>query len=89
MKKNLKKLLAVLLAAAMTLSMCLTAVASVFPDVTDENYPWAIDAIEAMAEEGIIKGRKFCTKDRPLMVSLLYNVFAYANKYFPLREKCS
>jgi len=40
-------------------------------------------------EEGIIKGRKFCTKDRPLMVSLLYNVFAYANKYFPLREKCS
>ncbi|MBQ6895307.1 MAG: S-layer homology domain-containing protein [Clostridia bacterium] len=56
MKKNLKKLLAVLLAAAMTLSMCLTAVASVFPDVTDENYPWAIDAIEAMAEEGIIKG---------------------------------
>ena len=56
MKKNLKKLLAVLLAATMTLSMCLTAVASVFPDVTDENYPWAIDAIEAMAEEGIIKG---------------------------------
>ena len=56
MKKNLKKALAVILTAAMTLSMCLSAVASVFPDVTDENYPWAIDAIEAMAEEGIIKG---------------------------------
>jgi len=56
MKKNFKKALAVILTAAMTLSMCLTAFASVFPDVTQENYPWAIDAIEKMAEEGIIKG---------------------------------
>lgn len=56
MKKNFKKALAVILTAAMTLSMCLTSFASVFPDVTQENYPWAIDAIEKMAEEGIIKG---------------------------------
>ena len=56
MKKNFKKALAVILTATMTLSMCLTAFASVFPDVTQETYPWAIDAIEKMAEEGIIKG---------------------------------
>ena len=56
MKKIFKKALAVILTAAMTLSMCLSAFASVFPDVTEETYPWAIDAIEKMAEEGIIKG---------------------------------
>lgn len=56
MKKYFKKAVAAIAALTLTLSMCLTASASVFPDVTDQNYPWAIEAIEAMAEEGIIKG---------------------------------
>lgn len=56
MKKNLKKALALIIALAMTLSLGITAFASVFPDVTEENYPWAVDAIETMAEQGIIKG---------------------------------
>ncbi len=56
MKKYFKKAIAAIAAATMTLSMGLTSFASVFPDVTEETYPWAIDAIESMAETGIIKG---------------------------------
>ena len=56
MKKYLKKAIAVLTAATMVLTFGMTAFASVFPDVTEENYPWAIEAIESMAEDGIVKG---------------------------------
>lgn len=56
MKKYFKKAIAVLTAAVMTLSLGMTAFASVFPDVTEENYPWAVEAIEAMAEKGIVQG---------------------------------
>lgn len=56
MKKYFKKAVAAIAAATMTLSLGLTSFASVFPDVTEETYPWAIEAIESMAESGIIKG---------------------------------
>ncbi len=56
MKKYFKKAVAAIAAATMTLSIGLTSFASVFPDVTQETYPWAIDAIESMAESGIILG---------------------------------
>lgn len=55
MKKHLKKTFAIVISLAMLLS-CLTVGATKFPDVTSENYSWAIDAIESMADEGIIKG---------------------------------
>lgn len=56
MKKYFKKAIAAIAAATMTISLSITSLASVFPDVTEETYPWAIEAIESMAEEGIIKG---------------------------------
>ncbi len=56
MKKYFKKAIAALAAATMTLSFSITSMASVFPDVTEATYPWALEAIESMAEEGIIKG---------------------------------
>ncbi len=56
MKKYFKKAIAAIAAATMTLSLSITSMAAVFPDVTEETYPWALEAIESMAEEGIIKG---------------------------------
>jgi len=56
MKKYLRKALAVITAATMTLSLGMTAFAAKFPDVTEATYSWAIEAIESMAAEGIIKG---------------------------------
>jgi len=56
MKKYVKKVIAVLTAATMLLTVGLTAFASTFPDVTEETYPWAVDAVESMADEGILKG---------------------------------
>lgn len=56
MKKVLKKSLAIVTAATLTASVGITSFASTFSDVTDTTYPWAIEAIESMAKEGIIKG---------------------------------
>ena len=53
-----KKLLALVLTGVMLLTFALPALAvnSSFEDVTEENYPWAITAIEDMTTDGIIKG---------------------------------
>ena len=56
MKKQTKKAFAVITAAALSVTMSISAFAAKFPDVTEKTYPWAIDAIESMADEGIIKG---------------------------------
>ncbi len=56
MKNVMKKIVAALTATAMCVTLSLTAFAAKFPDVTKDNYPWAVDAIESMADEGIIKG---------------------------------
>ncbi|MBE7051997.1 MAG: S-layer homology domain-containing protein [Ruminococcaceae bacterium] len=56
MKNLMKKTLAVATAAALSLTMSISAFAAKFPDVTNANYPWAVEAIESMAEKGIIKG---------------------------------
>ena len=56
MKNVMKKIVAVASAATMCVTLSLTSFAAKFPDVTKDNYPWAIDAIELMADEGIIKG---------------------------------
>jgi len=56
MKKLFKKALTILTAAVLVITVGITSFASTFPDVTEENYAWAYDAIEAMAADGIIKG---------------------------------
>lgn len=56
MKKQTKKAFAVITAAALSVTMSISAFAAKFPDVTEKTYPWALDAIESMADEGIIKG---------------------------------
>ena len=56
MKKYLRKAIAAIAAATMTLSVGMTSFAAKFPDVTEATYPWAVEAIESMAAEGIIKG---------------------------------
>lgn len=53
--KKFKKLTAVL-AAITVLAMTVTSFAASFADVPSEKYSWAVDAIESMADEGIIKG---------------------------------
>lgn len=56
MKKQTKKAFAVITAAALSVTMSISAFAAKFPDVTEKTYPWAVEAIESMADEGIIKG---------------------------------
>ena len=53
-----KKLLALGLAGALLFSVSapVMAIESSFSDVTEEDYPWAIEAIEDMTTDGIIKG---------------------------------
>ena len=53
-----KRLCALALAGAMLLTSAIPALAanSGFEDVTKEDYPWAIQAIEDMSSDGIIKG---------------------------------
>lgn len=53
-----KKLFALVLAGVMLFALAVPALAvnSSFEDVTEENYPWAIKAIEDMTTDGIIKG---------------------------------
>ncbi len=51
-----KKLICVVLAAILLGTMGLSAMAATFPDVTKDSYGWALDAVEEMVEDGIIKG---------------------------------
>lgn len=53
--KKIKKLTAVL-SAITVFTMSITSFAASFADVPNEKYSWAVDAIESMADEGIIKG---------------------------------
>ncbi len=56
MKKIFKKALAVCTSAALSLTVGITSFASTFPDVTEESYSWAYEAVESMAKNNIIKG---------------------------------
>ena len=56
MKNVIKKALATTVASSMVLSASLVSFAAKFNDVTEENYPWAVNSIESMAERGILKG---------------------------------
>ncbi len=56
MKNVMKKIVAVVAATTMCITFSQAAFAAKFPDVTEDNYPWAIEAIESMADEGVIKG---------------------------------
>ncbi len=51
-----KKLASVLLSALLMGTAALPAAAATFPDVTEDSYGWALDAVEEMVEDGIIKG---------------------------------
>ncbi len=53
--KKFKKLTAVL-AAITVLAMSITSFAASFADVPSSKYSWAVDAIQSMADDGIIKG---------------------------------
>jgi len=56
MKNGIKKVLAAAVASTMVLSASLTSFAAKFDDVTEENYPWAVNSIESMADRGIVNG---------------------------------
>ena len=52
-----RKLLATLLAAVLlTAVSMMPSLAQTFPDVTEDSYGWALEAVEEMVEDGIIKG---------------------------------
>ncbi len=51
-----KKLVCVFLTALLLCTTGLSAMAATFPDVTEDSYGWALDAIEEMVDDGIIKG---------------------------------
>lgn len=53
--KKFKKLTAVLAAIAV-LAMSVTSFAAAFKDVPSDKYSWAVEAVESMANDGIIKG---------------------------------
>lgn len=53
--KKFKKITAVL-AAITVLAMSVTSFAAAFKDVPSDKYSWAVDAVESMANDGIIKG---------------------------------
>lgn len=71
-----KRIFALLLAVAMVLSVCTSfAKKSVFADVTEEDYGWAIDAIEEMAEAKYILGYAEDKTFRPAAdVSILHSM---------------
>lgn len=54
MKKS--KLLNILVSTIMVVCMLFTTVYAAFPDVPATKYNWAVDAINSMADQGIIKG---------------------------------
>lgn len=54
MKKN--KILSLLVAVTMLASIALSVSAATFEDVSEETHSWAIEAIEEMAEKGIVNG---------------------------------
>ena len=58
MKKIIQKTLAAVTATTLALTTSITVFAAKekFPDVTKDSYGWAIEAIESMANDGIIKG---------------------------------
>ncbi len=51
-----KKILSILLALTLVIATACTAYADAFDDVSEESHPWAIEAIEDMADKGLIKG---------------------------------
>ncbi len=51
-----KKVISMLLSVLVFAAIALPAVAATFPDVTSTSYSWALEAVEEMVEDGIIKG---------------------------------
>ncbi len=83
-----RKLISILLATLLTLPMALSAVAATFPDVTEDSFSWALDAVEEMVEDGIIKGytdgtfkpEKTVSKVESLVLSA--RILGYTNETF-------
>lgn len=86
MKKVLKRTLAVITALSLSVACGISAFAAKFPDVTDETYPWAVEAVEAMADDGIIKGYEDGTFNPAKTVSkieslvLISRILGYENE---------
>ncbi len=51
-----KKLVCVILSALLLCTFGFSAMAATFPDVTEETHAWALEAVEEMVNDGIIKG---------------------------------
>ncbi len=51
-----KKLVCILLSALLLCTLGVSVSAATFPDVTEETHAWAVEAIEEMVKDGIIKG---------------------------------
>lgn len=51
-----KKLICGILSALLLCTTVLPSVAATFPDVTEDSFGWALEAVEEMVEDGIIKG---------------------------------
>ena len=54
MKKS--KLLNIFVSSIVAASVIFTTAFAAFPDVSQEKYEWAVDAIDSMSKKGIIKG---------------------------------
>ncbi len=81
-----KKWISGLLSAIMLGTAVLPAVAATFPDVTEDSYGWALEAVEEMVEDGIIKGytdntfkpNRTVTKEESLVLSA--RILGYTNE---------
>lgn len=51
-----KKLICGILSALLLVATMLPSMAATFPDVTEDSFGWALEAVEEMVEDGIIKG---------------------------------
>ncbi len=80
-----KKWISGLLSAIMLGTAIVPAAAATFPDVTKDSYGWALEAVEEMVEDGIIKGytdntfkpERTVTKEESLVLSA--RILGYTN----------
>ncbi|MBQ7033788.1 MAG: S-layer homology domain-containing protein [Clostridia bacterium] len=81
-----KKWISGVLSAVMLFTAALPAAAAIFPDVTEDHFGWAQDAVEEMVKDGIIKGytdntfkpERTVTKEEALVLSA--RLLGFTNK---------
>ena len=81
-----KKWIGGILASIMLLTAVMPVAGAIFPDVTEDNFGWAQDAVEEMVKDGIIKGytdntfkpERTVTKEEALVLSA--RLLGYTNE---------